>query len=505
MSKLDAILVTPPSRLEVYQNLGSDLAAIEPPVWAGLIAEFLLARGYDVAMLDAEAEGLTHEEAAARIVAAAPRLAVFMIYGQQPSASTQCMPAGAKTAKLLQAEAGDEIPILAVGTHPSALPRRTLLEEPYTYVCQGEGPFTVLGLIEALRGRRRLDDVPGLWRMEDGAPKSNAPSSLIEDLDGTLPRQAWQLLDMSRYRAHNWHCFDDLGSRNAYASLQTSLGCPFKCSFCCINAPFGVNKMRMWSPEAIIRQLDELVEKYGVRNIKIPDEMFVLNRRHVMDLCNKVIERGYKVNFWAYARIDTVNDEEMLDRLKQAGVNWLGLGIESGSKYVRDGVTKGRFGNIDIGAAVDRVRKHGIYVGANYIFGLPDDDLASMQETLDLALDLNTEWANFYSAMAYPGSALYDVARAKGWSLPDDPGGPGWIGYSQHGYDCLPLPTEHLTATQVLDFRDKAFQTYFSSDSYRSLVERSFGAHVRAHVDAMVSVPLKRRHHSETAFAAASK
>lgn len=497
MSKLDVLLVTPPSRLEVYQGLSGDLAAIEPPVWSGLIAEFLSSRGYEVGMLDAEADGLTHEQTAKRIIAVAPRLAVFMIYGQQPSASTQCMPGGAKTARLLNAETGGDIPTLVVGTHPSALPKRTLIDEPYTYVCQGEGPLTVQGLIEAVKGTRAISDVPGLWYLEDGVPKANKPAGLMDDLDVTLPRQAWQLLDMTRYRAHNWHCFDDLGSRNSYASLQTSLGCPFKCSFCCINAPFGTNKIRSWSTDAIIRQLDELVGVHGIRNVKIPDEMFVLNPRQVTELCDRIIERDYRVNFWAYARIDTVNDEKMLDRLKQAGFNWLGLGIESGSKFVRDGVTKGRFGNIDIGAAVDRVRQHGIYVGANYIFGLPDDDHESMRATLDLALDLNTEWANFYSAMAYPGSELYDVARSKGWRLPDDPGGPGWIGYSQHGYDCLPLPTEHLAATEVLDFRDQAFDTYFKSVSYRSLVERSFGTGVREHVDSMVTIPLKRRHHDQ--------
>lgn len=500
MEKLDVLFVTPPSRLEVYQGLSNDLAATEPPVWSGLIAGFMGRHGYSVEILDAEAEGLTHEQTARRIVAADPTLAVFMVYGQQPSASTQCMPAGAKTARLLNEETGGDIPTLVIGTHPSALPRRTLREEPYRFVCEGEGPYTVLGLVEALKSGGSLTAVPGLWYHDDGEIRSNKTAPIIEDLDTVLPRQAWDLLDMRRYRAHNWHCFDDLSSRGSYASLQTSLGCPFKCSFCCINAPFGTNKIRTWSPENIIGQLDELVGTYGIRNVKIPDEMFVLNRRHVMGICDRIIERGYRINFWAYARVDTVNDPEMLDRLKQAGFNWLGLGIESGSKYVRDGVTKGRFGNTDINAAVARVRDHGIYVGANYIFGLPDDDIPAMQETLDLALELNTEWANFYSAMAYPGSALYETARAKGWRLPDDAGGPGWIGYSQHAYDCLPLPTEHLSALQVLDFRDAAFQTYFRSDAYRSMIARTFGEGVREHVDGMATVPLKRRHHEDTAY-----
>jgi anaerobic magnesium-protoporphyrin IX monomethyl ester cyclase len=137
MSKpLDVLFVTPPSRVQVYQDLSRDLAAIEPPVWAGLLGTFLRRRGYEVAILDAEASGFDQQQTAEAMATADPRLAVFVIYGQQPSASTQCMPAGRAVCERLKALT--DIPTLVMGTHPSALPKRTLLEEPYTYVCQGE-------------------------------------------------------------------------------------------------------------------------------------------------------------------------------------------------------------------------------------------------------------------------------------------------------------------------------------------------------------------------------
>lgn len=493
MSGHDILFVTPPSRVEVYQSLSGEFAALEPPVWSGLIAEFIRRRGFEVAMLDAEAKGLTHEETARLIAAADPELVVFSVYGQQPSASTQCMPAAGKTCRLLRRLS--DRPVMVLGTHPSALPKRTMEEEAFDFVCQGEGPYTVLGLIEAIKAGRDPDRVPGLWwRDRDGDIRSQPMAAKIKDLDGDLPRQAWDLLDMSLYRAHNWHCFGDLRSRGSYASLQTSLGCPYKCTFCCINAPFGGNGIRYWSAEAVIRQIDELVERYGVRNIKIPDEMFVLNKRHVIGICDAIIERGYDLNIWAYARIDTVQDE-FLDKLKRAGFNWLGVGIESASAYVRDGVVKGKFTDTEIARTVRRIRNQGIYVGANYIFGLPDDTLASMQATLDLALELNTEWANFYCAMAYPGSALYPLAKERGWALPDDPGGPGWIGYSQHAVDMLPLPTDTLPATTVIDFRDEAFMTYFGAPHYADMVRATFGDETVDHIRDMTKVRLKRRHH----------
>jgi radical SAM superfamily enzyme YgiQ (UPF0313 family) len=496
----DVLFVTPPSRIQVYQDLSRNLAAIEPPVWAGLMATFIRNRGYEVAILDAEAQGLDHQQTANAIAAANPRLVVFVIYGQQPSASTQCMPAGRKVCEFLKGLTG--VPTLVMGTHPSALPKRTLLEEPYTYVCQGEGPYTVLGLLNVLRGKNSsLKEVPGLWYLEQGQPVSNPPAPVITNLDEELPGQAWELLDMTRYRAHNWHSFDNLDARSPYASLQTSLGCPFKCSFCCINAPFEVPMLRTWSPGNVIRQIDRLVREYGVTNIKIPDEMFVLNRRHVLGICDRIIERGYCLNIWAYARVDTVQDQ-VLEKLKAAGVNWLGLGIESGSQHVRDGVEKGRFDEREIVATVDRIRSHGIYVAANYIFGLPDDTMDSMRATLDLALELNTEWANFYCAMAYPGSPLYALAKEKRWPLPDDAGRPGWIGYSQHAYDTLPLPTDRLASTQVLEFRDQAFQDYFQSANYLAMLNRTFGPRVVQHVTEMCAHNVRRRHHDVAAASA---
>ena len=415
-SKLDVLFITPPSRLEVYQDLSSNYAAIEPPVWSSLIAKYMKLKNYNVKILDAEAEHLTHEQTAEKIVKEDPKLAVFMIYGQQPSASTQCMPGGRKTALKMNELSSNEIKSVIIGTHASALPKRTLEEEPYTYVCQGEGPLTVEGLLNFIKNdNTRIEEIPGLWYFEDGKVKTNKPAKMFENLDKNLPGQSWDLLDMNAYKAHNWHTFHDLDSRNKYASLQTSLGCPFKCTFCCINAPFERNTIRFWSAKHIIKELKILVEDFGIYNIKIPDEMFVLNPKQVNEICDEILKAGYgdKLNFWAYARIDTLNDNEMLKKMKKSGFNWLALGIESSSEHVRDGVVKGRFDNYDIEGIVKKVRDYGFYVGANYIFGLPDDDMDSMKQTLDLSMRINSEWSNFYSAMAYPGSQLYPMAKQK--------------------------------------------------------------------------------------------
>ncbi len=493
--KPSLLLVTPPSRSRVYQGLATELAAIEPPVASTLLAERVRREGYGVEILDAEAEGWSPLETAREVVArrSAGRephgstLVAFVVYGQQPSASTQCMP-GAREVAARVKELAPDLPTIVLGTHASALPERTLREEPYRWVAQGEGLGTILALLQSFEGGR-VDEarVPGLWYRVDGGVASSPPAAKLRDLDRELPGQAWDLIELRKYRAHNWHCFDRVDRRSPYASLQTSLGCPFRCTFCCINAPFGSPGIRYWSADHVIGQIDILVRKYGVETLKIPDEMFVLSEPHVAGICERIIERGYRLNLWAYARVDTVR-ESLLEKLERAGFRWLALGIESGSKLVRDGVRKGRFTETDIEGVVGKLRDHRIRVVGNYIFGLPDDTAESMRATLDLALRLNTEWANFYCAMAYPGSELYRVATERGWRLPDD-----WLGYSQHAVETLPLPTETVAAGEVLAFRDRAFTEYFESPRYLARLGECFGPAAVEHVRNMTSLRLARK------------
>jgi len=494
---LDLLLINPGNRTQVYQQLGKSLAAIEPPVWVGLMAGFARARSLSVNILDAAAEDLTPEQTAARVEEIGPLLAVVVVYGHQPSASTQNMPAAGLVCKAIKDRAPQQNLLLA-GGHVSALPERTLKEEAVDFVAGGEGIYTIVELVAALKSKQPdYRAVRGLWFWENGTVQRNSPAPLVRDLHREMPAITWDLLPMGRYRAHNWHCFGDL-KREPYAALYTTLGCPYHCSFCCIQSPFKegesllgyketVNSYRYWPPESVIAQIDTLVHEYGVRNIKIADEMFVLTPNHVQRICDLIIERGYDLNIWAYARVDTVKDG-MLDKLKRAGFNWLAFGIEAASERVRDEVQKG-FDQEDVFRTIEKVRAAGINIIGNYIFGLPEDDLASMQATLDLALELNCEFANFYSTMAYPGSALYQIALQSGWALPET-----WSGYSQHSFDSLPLPTKYLSAAEVLRFRDQAFRTYFSSPRYLQMIESKFGEQTAQHIQQMASHQLLRRY-----------
>ena len=461
------------------------------------MATFFRNRGYSVAIVDGEAEGLTSEQVAERVSDMDPLLTALVVYGHQPSASTQNMTVAGEICAALK-EKSPELKCLLVGGHVAALPDRTLREEAADFVASGEGPYTILELLQSLRSSAPdYSKVRGLLYREGETIRKNPPGPLLQDLDREVPELAWDLLSMDGYRAHNWHCFGDL-ERQPYAAIYTTLGCPYHCTFCCIQAPFkggegllglkeSVNSYRFWSPQSVIAQIDKLVNQYGVRNLKIADEMFVLNRRHVMVICDLIIERGYDLNIWAYARVDTVK-EGMVEKLKRAGFNWLCFGIEAANERVRDDVQKG-YDQDDVYKTVEAVRAAGINVLANFIFGLPEDDLNSMQQTLDMALELNCEFANFYSTMAYPGSQLYNLAVKEDWPLPEE-----WSGYSQHSVDTLPLPTKYLSGPDVLRFRDHAWQVYFNSPRYLDMIAQKFGPETVHHIQEMLSHKLVRKY-----------
>ncbi len=483
--KADVVLINPGDRKQIYQDLAKNISAIEPPFWVAVLGAFLRNNGFGVEIIDANAENISPEEVSNIVNEIKPYLSAVIVYGSQPSASTQNMTIAGKICSALKNNTSSKVAV--GGLHPSALPKRTLEEENVDFVIEGEGFYTLKSLLEVLR--ISSDDffgIPGLWFFDKGTVRNNPQASLIKNLDDVLPVAAWDLLPMEKYRAHNWHCFDNINDRKPYGAIYTSLGCPYSCVFCCINAPFGKPGIRYRTPKLVVEEIGLLVNNYGIKNIKIVDELFVLSEKHYMTIVELLIERDYDLNIWAYARVDTVKLAN-LQKMKKAGINWLALGIESANPDVRDGASKKMRVN-DIKKVVRTIQEARIRVIGNYIFGLPEDTNETMQETLDLAIELNCEFANFYSGMAYPGSQLYEMAVKECWELPKE-----WHGYSQHSYDILPLPTKYISARDVLKFRDDAFHTYYSNPVYLKSLEREFGKNVRQHVEQMSATRLKRR------------
>lgn len=499
---LDVVFINADSSSAAYQGLADKFAAIEPPTWSLLLANSVRAVGFSAAIIDATAESLSHEECVQRIIELDPKLTVFVVYGQNPNSGTINMVGNTECAALLK-ESSPATKICFVGSHTSALPHEVLSIPSIDVILLNEGVYALRNLL-ASNLEEDLRKIKGIGHKFDGKPVLNAPEIVVpnEKMDIDMPGYAWDLLPMrdkplDLYRAHFWHTEYKQDNRSPFAAIYTSLGCRFKCDFCMINIVNRVDNelsvasshspnMRFWSPEFMLSEFEKLAN-FGVEHIRISDEMFFLNQRYFEPLLQGIVDRGLDFKMWSYTRIDTVR-EKYLELFKKAGINWLALGIEAGNREVRREVSKGTFQMEDISSVVKLVQQHDIGVAANYIFGFPDDTMETMQQTLDLALELNTEMANLYPCQALPGSPLHLKAKAEGWALPDT-----YQGYGFLSYEAAPMSTKHVSAAEVVKFRDMAWHRYHTDPNFLNLVERKFGPDARAGINDLTKVKLKRR------------
>jgi radical SAM superfamily enzyme YgiQ (UPF0313 family) len=499
---LDVLFVEADSSGVAYQDLGKIYAAIETPTWSLLLAQSCRAKGYGVGILDQTAERLSDLDALRRIQDAKPRLAVFVVYGQNPNSGTTNMIGASRLACVLKKTA-PEIKICFVGSHSSALPKEVLALPWVDLVLLNEGVYALHNLL-ATNLEDHVSHVKGIAHKANGVLAINDPQPVVphERMDYDLPGYAWDLLPYDKkpfdlYRAHFWHAEFSHLKRTPFAAIYTSLGCRFACDFCMINIVNRVDNsdrvvsansrnMRYWSPEFITKEFEKLAG-YGVETVRISDEMFFLDKRYYEPLLENIIDRGLRFRMWSYSRVDTVK-KEFLDLFKRAGIGWLALGVEAGNQMVRKEVSKGSFKDVNIREVIREVRESGLNVISNYIFGFPDDTTTTMKQTLDLALELCTEMVNMYPCQALPGSPLYNTAKDMGWKLPDSPEGFAFL-----SYESLPLPTKHLSAAEVLRFRDYSWQTYFTHPPFLKLIESKFGTEERRNIEAMSRIKLRRK------------
>ncbi|MHC9544292.1 MAG: radical SAM protein [Vulcanimicrobiota bacterium] len=485
---LDILLINAGgSRKRVYQNLSTSYSAVDTPFWAALTAGYLRNEGFNVGILDANAENLDFEQTVERIYNAAPRYIAIICYSQQANVSTPIMVAVGELCRKIK----DRIPdlnLILTGWHPSALPERTLREEACDFVIQGEGFYTLNYL---LRGHD-FEKIPGLWFRKDGEVTGNSRVRNVENLTEELSEIAWDLLPMNEgvYRAFNWMCLGDLDSRDRFVSMFTSLGCPFRCNFCAIHATYGEHRLRCWTPEWVLGQLDVLVNRYDIKNINLHDELFIFKKDHFLPIARGILERGYDLNIASFARVDILDrlSFEELAELKKAGFNWFKLGIETYNSSIIEHNTKGKYDRTIVENVVRKVHDAGINLCANFMFGLPGDTMETMKENLEFAMELQCAFPSFFCTMAIPGSELYGLALKKNLPLPDT-----WLGYASQGYEFFPLPNENLAADQILRFRDYAFETYFTDERYLNMIEKKFGRESREHIQGMTGIKLRRK------------
>jgi radical SAM superfamily enzyme YgiQ (UPF0313 family) len=504
----DILFINPGNAKKIYQKLADAAAAVEPPTWALLLAESTRKQGFEVEILDVNAERIPTGEAARRAVDSGVRIICFVVYGQNVNAGTVSMSGAVELSEAIKS-IRHSAKICFVGSYVQALPIKALTDESsIDIICLNEGVYALHNLLKLSSFEvDELMTVKGLgFRDKDGTPVLTQPESVVPTsrMDEDLPGYAWDLLPfqsrpLDLYRSPLWHADYDENQRSPYAAIQTSLGCNFGCSFCMINiinrddnAPVGVASeykgMRFWSTEHNLKQFDQLNE-LGVSTIRIVDEMFLLYKKHYIPLCTELAKRNYSsdLRMWSYSRVDTVTNDDFLATVRKAGIRWLCLGIESATKSVRLEVSKGKFEDVDIKQVIDHVHNAGIEVMANYIVGLPGETPESMQSTLDFSIALCTSGWNMYAAMALPGSELYKNALDQGVELPKS-----YTGFSFHSVDTFPLGTETLTPAEILRFRDESFIRYHSDSKFLDRISKKFGVVAKENILKLCEIKLDR-------------
>lgn len=253
-------------------------------------------------------------------------------------------------------------------------------------------------LKEILEGKSK-NEILGLYYRENNEIKFNGARPFIENLD-EIPFPARHLVDNSIYRRPD--------NNKVQAVIKVSRGCPFHCFFC-LATPVSGAKVRKRSPQNIVAEIKECVEKYRINNFVFWSDIFNIDRDWVFELCNLIIESGLKITWSANTRADTA-DFEMAKLMYKSGCRLVSIGVESGSQYMLDKMGK----NIkldDVRKTVKIFKKAKIRIYNYFVIGLPWETEETIEDTIKFAIELNSDFISFYTATPLPGSRFYDYAK----------------------------------------------------------------------------------------------
>jgi radical SAM superfamily enzyme YgiQ (UPF0313 family) len=299
-----------------------------------------------------------------------------------------------------------EMRIIVGGPHITALTEDTLKYNCFDLAVIAEGELTLLHLLEALRDGEPLDQVRGIAYRENGHVVTNAPREKIVDLD-ILPPPAWDLLPSlgPPYQT------SIVGTKkNKSTPIITSRGCPGRCIFC-DTSTFG-RKYRFFSTRYVLRMIEYLLEEHQIDDFLIYDDTFCANKKRVMEICEGILARGWKITWQCCARIEQV-DYELLKMMKKAGCWEIEYGIESGDPRILKLMCKG----VNLEKARDVIKMThdvGIKARGNFIFGNLGETRESLERTIQFILSTHLDYVQQTFLTPYPGSAVYKLAHKYG-------------------------------------------------------------------------------------------
>ena len=310
--------------------------------------------------------------------------------------------------------------------------------------------FGILGeaeetLKEILQGKQKTD-ILGIFYKENGEVKFTGKRPFIEDLN-SLPFPARHLVDNNIYRRPD--------NNKVQATIKVSRGCPYHCFFC-LATPVSGAKVRRRSPENIVAEIKECVEKYNIRNFLFWSDIFNLDKKWTMDLCQAIIDSGLKITWSANTRADTA-DLEMAQMMYKSGCRLVSIGVESGSQYMLEKMGK-KITLDDVRRTVKVFKQAKIRIYNYFVIGLPWETEETAEETIRFAIELDSDFISFYTATPLPGSRFYDYAEEHNLFDKDTS--------FENAYYYPAVNTHHLTRERVFELHKSAIKRFYLRPLY---------------------------------------
>ncbi len=289
------------------------------------------------------------------------------------------------------------------GTHPTVRADETLRDKNITAIITGEGEHSIL---------RFIDIVNMGWDV--GRIFSSYP---LENLD-TLPFPARHLLPMDKYM--NTNSPHSGVKRKPFTSMITSRGCPARCAFCTIREMWGT-KCRQRSPKNVLSEIEHLVNTYRIKELHFEDDNLTFNKKRAMAIFQGIIDHKWDLSLNSPSGLALFAlDEELLEKMAEAGYYSISLPIESGDPSVLKNLMHK---NVDLAKAkrlVKKSRELGMKVKGFFILGYPGETKDSMKRTVDFAGSIGLDWAIFFIATPLPGTEMEVVCRKNNWLVNPD-------------------------------------------------------------------------------------
>ncbi|HQB11898.1 MAG TPA: radical SAM protein [Candidatus Omnitrophota bacterium] len=338
-----------------------------------------------------------------------------------------------------------DLQISVGGPHGTAMPQETLLEfEAFDSVACGEGEKTTAELVVATQvgGCPDLSKIPGLVYRKEGKIFSNPTREPVADLD-TLPFPAWDLFELERY--------------NGIFPLSASRGCPYRCYFCTPN--YLGKKVRVKSYQKIMEEIAWLVERFGAKRIQFTDAMMGLLKDESIQMCDELIRSGLgrKIQWDCETRADAVS-LGLFQKMKEAGCEWVALGVESGNERILGEVIKKGETKDQIRVAVQLAKRAGLKVRTFFILGHYTETPETIRETIRFALELNPDAIAFGLIVPNPGSEFRKIAETKGSGFRILHN--RWEDYQQFNYNCL--ESETFSLAELKRWQARAYFTFYT-------------------------------------------